>query len=44
MKRRNKMVSLNQKIVNLYNKMQATGKTDARRMNWIQTLARKVVT
>jgi len=24
--------------------MQATGKTDARRMNWIQTLARKVVT
>lgn len=24
--------------------MQATGKTDARRMNWIQTLARKAVT
>lgn len=24
--------------------MQATGKTDARRMNWIQTLARKVIT
>ena len=24
--------------------MQATGKTDARRMNWIQTLARKAIT
>ena len=43
MKRKNNMVSVNESIVNLYRKMQATGKTDTRRMNWIQTLAKKAV-
>lgn len=38
------MTSVNEKIVNLYRKMQATGKTDDRRMNWIQTLAKKAIT